>query len=243
MIFVAPTIIERFHGQLTNQSAKRTRIHSSRSTLRPAPTIIIFSLRMRIVLITAFISRHYPSFATARQSVRPSLFLPPISISTTSPRLHIRFETHQKLVSNMSSSKSAPRRSARLLSNDATQEKDVYSSMKVTELKDALRQNGLSVSGNKMELIHRLTAAKLKDSTQTKSLSSANQQPNKRRKTHRTVTPDADEDETTNTSQQILVAPEHVHCLSRTREIQLQSSDDNLIVIGVDEAGRGPLAG
>ena len=115
--------------------------------------------------------------------------------------------------------------------------------MKVTELKDALRQNGLSVSGNKMELIHRLTAAKLKDSTQTKSLSSANQQPNKRRKTHRTVTPDADEDETTNTSQQILVAPEHAHCLSRTREIQLQSSNDNLIVIGVDEAGRGPLAG
>lgn len=200
------------------------------------------SLLMRTVLLTTFISRHHPSFATAGQPVRPSFFLTPRSIST-SPRLRARFETHQTFESNMSSSKPAPRRSARLLSNDATQENDEYNSMKVTELKDALRQNGLGVSGNKMELIHRLTAAKLQDSTQ--SLSSANQQPKKKRKTHRTVTPDADEDENIKSTQQISVASssEQAHCLPRTREIQLQSLDDNLIIIGVDEAGRGPLAG
>jgi hypothetical protein len=39
------------------------------------------------------------------------------------------------------------------------------------------------------------------------------------------------------------VASEAVDCLPRTRELQLTSKNASLFVVGVDEAGRGPLAG
>jgi hypothetical protein len=81
---------------------------------------------------------------------------------------------------------------------------------------------------------------------------------NKTRRVGTMVTPDIDQSCTTfsanlnNPAQKLGVAsssslaesPASLKCLPRTREMQLRSSKDNdLIVIGVDEAGRGPLAG
>jgi hypothetical protein len=129
--------------------------------------------------------------------------------------------------------------------------------MKVAELKQLLKQKGLGMSGNKGELISRLAS----NENDGQKISYHEQEPdsekkkrasdNKKARISRTVTPNTDVSCTASSTklddkqkQQILVASnESVKCLPRTREMQLQSSGKDLMVIGVDEAGRGPLAG
>ena len=147
-----------------------------------------------------------------------------------------------------------PRKSARLAKLDSStaentsvsEKHGIYSSMKVTELKDLLKRKGLSLSGNKIDLIHRLTTADTEgNTTNTKVKSRLKSTNNKRHKNDHIVTPNTQEDDKINSKKQhVAVAPSDGTCLPRTREIQLHfASDKDLIVIGVDEAGRGPLAG
>jgi len=106
-------------------------------------------------------------------------------------------------------------------SSSTTNDINDLGSMKVVELRDMLKKRGLPVSGVKADLIERLTtssdspAASNKPKRITKS------------KTTSTTSPTTDS-----------------YCLPRTREHQLQlQQSSSLLVIGVDEAGRGPLAG
>ncbi|KAK1747415.1 ribonuclease H2 subunit A [Skeletonema marinoi] len=93
-------------------------------------------------------------------------------------------------------------------------------SMKVVELRDMLNKRGLPVSGVKSDLIERLTASSDSPAASNKS---------KRTKSKTTSKSSSTTDS---------------YCLPRTREHQLQSQQQSsLLVIGVDEAGRGPLAG
>ncbi|KAL7553327.1 hypothetical protein ACHAWF_016606 [Thalassiosira exigua] len=107
-----------------------------------------------------------------------------------------------------------------------------HSSMKVSELRDLLRQRGLAVSGVKAILIERLASSNdaSKDAT-----TGAHPTAKRARKKRSLDIPIPNAIATTQT----------VDCLPRTRERQLQSRDSGSkpAVIGVDEAGRGPLAG
>ena len=106
--------------------------------------------------------------------------------------------------------------------------------MKVSELKDLLRKRGLGVSGVKSVLIERLTSSKTEPSSTVDEQSMPQPKAKRaRKKIESEAIPQA--------------ASVAVDCLPRTRELQLQSkhkdTNTNLFVIGVDEAGRGPLAG
>jgi predicted helicase len=116
--------------------------------------------------------------------------------------------------------------------------------MKVNELKELLKQNGLGLSGNKAELIRRLSSnAVVESSAAAAATTAAND--SKKRTVCRKVTPDtiANEADQGSKKQKVAVVFTDVQCLPRTREMQLKTSDMNLTVLGVDEAGRGPLAG
>ena len=167
-------------------------------------------------------------FATFLLSVTKSA-----SITTTAHTLHPSFITmspHQN------------RRSTRLQKRSTTsdgnelQSSEHYNSMKVSELKDLLRDRGLGVSGVKSVLIERLTSSSTYEPSSTADEQSMPQPKAKRARKKSGV-------ELT-TPQAASVA---VDCLPRTRELQLQSkhkdTNTKLFVIGVDEAGRGPLAG
>lgn len=164
------------------------------------------------------------------------------------------------IAGTMPPAKEEPRRSARLAKRDRSLEGEVgnqdecdgFISMKVTELKDILRQNGLNVSGNKKTLIDRLLSSKTsvkgithtpqKEEEPTSKGNSYSKSCGMKRPKRRKVTPDSS-DSTADYRNQIPVELSEVNCLPRTREMQLKSSQKDLMVIGVDEAGRGPLAG
>jgi len=149
------------------------------------------------------------------------------------------------------------RRSARLqkrsiTSGEETHLPEKYNSLKVPELKDLLRDRGLAVSGVKSALIERLSSADTDSSTTSPSPTSngattkgaSNLQPRPKRARKKSAL------ETIPATRSLKATPpaqSAVGCLPRTREVHLQSthedSNDNLVVIGVDEAGRGPLAG
>lgn len=191
-------------------------------------------------------------FATSARTVcvafnqyRRPIYYPPVG--------HRRYLNIMSIMAgSVTPSKAEPRRSARLANREgasigeegASIECDRFRSMKVTELKDLLRQNGLSPSGNKKVLIDRLLSAEAASQKRedTSSHSDSKSIGTKRRKLNRKVTPESS-DSTTDCENQVSVQSNGAKCLPRTREMQLRSSDKNLMVIGVDEAGRGPLAG
>lgn len=123
--------------------------------------------------------------------------------------------------------------------------------MKVAELRDLLRQRGLAVSGVKSVLIQRLLASATAQDTGERNSCSSNDsaqdvstsKPRVKRARAKASTKAGSDAP----SQASASTPNGVDCLPRTRELSLQSSHDDsetiLAVIGVDEAGRGPLAG
>jgi len=128
------------------------------------------------------------------------------------------------------------RRSKRLISSTTVgmqqSSTEQYDSMKVSELKYILKERGLAVSGIKSVLIERLKSSSTDAPTNnTVKGSSSSTQPKAKRARKK-----KSEDESTQQAAS-------VDCLPRTREMHLLKGNSNLFVIGVDEAGRGPLAG
>eukprot|EP00984_Skeletonema_dohrnii_P010338 scaffold4024_cov123-Skeletonema_dohrnii-CCMP3373.AAC.3 len=110
-------------------------------------------------------------------------------------------------------------------SSSTTNDNSDLGSMKVVELRDMLKKRGLPVSGVKSDLIERLTTSS--DSP------AASNKPKRITKS-----------KTTSKASSISSSTTDSYCLPRTREHQLQQQQSSsLLVIGVDEAGRGPLAG
>ena len=107
-----------------------------------------------------------------------------------------------------------------------------YDSMKVSELKDILKERGLAVSGIKSVLIERL-----------KSSTSTDAPTNKTAKASSSTQPKAKRARKKKSEEESIKQTPSVDCLPRTRENLLLQENSNLFVIGVDEAGRGPLAG
>ena len=109
-------------------------------------------------------------------------------------------------------------------SSSTTNDINDLGSMKVVELRDMLKKRGLPVSGVKSDLIDRLTASS------AGALATSNKP---KRTKAKSKTTSKSSSSTTDS-----------YCLPRTREHQLQQQQSSsLLVIGVDEAGRGPLAG
>ena len=106
--------------------------------------------------------------------------------------------------------------------------------MKVVELKELLKQRGLPVSGVKKDLIDRLLTSSddNNDGAATGSVTAI---------TAAAAAVDKPKRIRTTTTNKATSADNY--CLPRTRELQLKSKQPSLTVIGVDEAGRGPLAG
>lgn len=155
---------------------------------------------------------------------------------------------------------SMPRRSARLqparylhTTAAATNQNDSqlknnersYYSMKVPELRQLLRERGLAISGTKSTLVERLSLS-VQVATEN-AVSEVIVLP----KSKRTKTEYQTGEETTQSASSTVALTSQCDCLPRTRELQLLSSHkistnnkaSNLVIIGVDEAGRGPLAG
>ncbi|KAL7440325.1 hypothetical protein ACHAXH_004561 [Discostella pseudostelligera] len=152
---------------------------------------------------------------------------------------------------------SRPRRSARLqparshttiasgVNNigDHWSDDQSYNSRKVLELRALLRGRGLPISGTKSTLVERLTnndelhTPSPTNDTKELAVSDVIVQKSKRTKI------ECEEEKSTQPASSAS-APSRCECLPRTRELQLTSKATNrLVVIGVDEAGRGPLAG
>ena len=170
-------------------------------------------------------------FATFLLSVTKSA-----SITTTAHTLHPSFITmspHQ----NRRSTRLQKRSTTSSSGGNELQSSEQYNSMKVSELKDLLRERGLGVSGVKSILIERLTSSSSTYEPSSTADEQSMPQPKAKRARKKSVV------ELT-TTQSASVA---IDCLPRTRELQLQSkhkdTNTKLFVIGVDEAGRGPLAG
>ncbi|KAL9185269.1 hypothetical protein ACHAXT_003046 [Thalassiosira profunda] len=144
------------------------------------------------------------------------------------------------------------RRSARLqkrplaasAGDPSTSTSDQYGSMKVEELRDLLRKRGLAVSGVKSMLVERL-AASYDESLNAEGAPNTSHVTPAQKEGTQPKAKRARKKSTPNTSPKAASSSSGVDCLPRTREVQLQSSQDggNLAIIGVDEAGRGPLAG
>ena len=124
--------------------------------------------------------------------------------------------------------------------------------MNVSELRGLLRERGLAVSGVKSLLVERLS----------KYVTNGNPDPDRiidfSQLVYSNIVPKAKrakaesqlnvlENTPQPSSKTPPLAPSDFndHCLPRTRELKILAAyiDTNLAVIGVDEAGRGPLAG
>ncbi|KAL7451304.1 hypothetical protein ACHAWC_003130 [Mediolabrus comicus] len=120
---------------------------------------------------------------------------------------------------------------------------DDYSSMKVAELRELLKKRGMVVSGVKSQLVERLL---LKEDTNNVNNEKEEEAGDATIKQHRRKRVKATTSSIKSTAAAATAKTESYY-LPRTREKQLQSKQNNnnktLQVIGVDEAGRGPLAG
>lgn len=112
-----------------------------------------------------------------------------------------------------------------------------YTSLKVVELRDLCKQRGLAVSGVKSVLVERLTSSSGTNVHHDRVDICTGAPTTKRTKKKRASV--------TASPQPTVSTQAALDCLPRTRELQLNSKDPggNLAIIGVDEAGRGPLAG
>lgn len=146
---------------------------------------------------------------------------------------------------NISTTTKAGAKSTNNNFDDDDNDNNNYSSMKVTELRELLKSRGMAVSGVKSELVERLllkdTNANVNDEKeQVQEVDDDAIMKQQRRKRVKATT-------TSNKSTTKSAAATDSYYLPRTREKQLQSKKNNknntLQVIGVDEAGRGPLAG
>ena len=98
-------------------------------------------------------------------------------------------------------------------------------------------QLGLPVSGIKADLVDRLRKATKCDDLV------GDEQPKPPRKRAASRGSEAKPPKKGKTAADDSNLKKPVECLPRTREAQLKSKDSDIAVIGVDEAGRGPLAG
>lgn len=178
------------------------------------------------------------------------------------PSFSIMSRAHSSPAS--SSSMQMPRRSPRFQSsrtytaitgcnnNDSNSNEEQYNSMKVPQLRQLLREHGLATSGTKSILVERLSSE-----LQTSALSTNELTENS---VSDTIVPKSKKSKIeypTGGTTHSGAPPSRIDCLPRTRELQLLSShtnttttttttttkSKNLVIIGVDEAGRGPLAG
>lgn len=167
--------------------------------------------------------------------------------------------TRSILHTSSSVTRSRPRRSARLqpahshttiasgINNIGAHlaDEQSYNSMKVLELCALLRERGLPISGTKSTLVERLTSndelhtPSPTNDTAKHAVINAILPKSKRTKV------EYQEAEKATQSASSARAPSRCDCLPRTRELQLisKATNNHLVVIGVDEAGRGPLAG
>jgi hypothetical protein len=153
-----------------------------------------------------------------------------------------------RLMTQHSAAPVQQRRSSRLQKRylsgaDDSQSSEQQSLMNVSELRGLLRERGLAVSGVKSLLVERLskyvTYGNLDPDRiiEFSQLDCSNIMPKAKQ---------AKAESQLNVLEKIPAQSDlNVHCLPRTRELQLLAThiDTNLAVIGVDEAGRGPLAG
>ena len=125
--------------------------------------------------------------------------------------------------------------------------------MKIPELRLLLRKRGLAISGTKSILVERLktdlqraiTVNVVKENSNARSTILV---PKSKRTQMERPTGEIIPAQTAFNARVLLP---HCDCLPRTRELELLSSHSsttpkkakNLVIIGVDEAGRGPLAG
>ncbi|KAL3792937.1 hypothetical protein ACHAW5_006844 [Stephanodiscus triporus] len=147
------------------------------------------------------------------------------------------------------------RRSARLQKWHLSGVEDSqYRSMNVVELRGLLRERGLAVSGVKSLLVKRLNDYVTNDNLgPNRTIEFSQQDYSNIAQEAKRARAESQLDLSENTLQPSSKTPplapsvDNVHCLPRTRELQLLAApivpDTNLAVIGVDEAGRGPLAG
>ncbi len=119
--------------------------------------------------------------------------------------------------------------------------------MKVAELRELLKKRGLAVSGVKSQLVERLL---LNNDTNNVNNEKEEQEADddddddatKKQQRRKRVKATTSSNKST-TAAAATTAKTDSYYLPRTREKQLQSKNNTLQVIGVDEAGRGPLAG
>jgi len=168
-------------------------------------------------------------------SVQTASFHPAVSMMASTSRRSARLQKRSLTLSSSSNANDPP-------------VPDQYRSKKVSELRDLLRERGLAVSGVKSVLIERLTAATATDAPASANTNVATKddpvdlQPRAKRVRKKSSVESIPQPTVRTKAQDV---PPSVDCLPRTRELYLKSKEPgaNLAVIGVDEAGRGPLAG
>jgi ribonuclease HII len=134
---------------------------------------------------------------------------------------------------------------AKSTNNNNDNNHDDYSSMKVAELRELLKKRGLAVSGVKSQLVERLSlnndtnnVNNEKEQVQEVDDDDATKKQQRRKRVKATSSSNK------SSAAAAAAAKTDSYYLPRTREKQLQSKNNNTLqVIGVDEAGRGPLAG
>lgn len=151
-------------------------------------------------------------------------------LNLTMPRRSARLQGHQPSTTTSTRSVLPQKRSADH-TNDHTN--DDYNSMKVVELRELLKQRRLPVSGVKADLIGRLLDS---ESVAAAGADGANDKPKRSRATIK-------KSNSSKSNSSSTTATADTYCLPRTVEHRLQSNNSSLQIIGVDEAGRGPLAG
>jgi len=165
------------------------------------------------------------------------LFFATLLISASAVPASTYYSTPTFINVNMHRQNNVRRSSKRLKSSTTVgmqqSSTEQYDSMKVSELKDILKERGLAVSGIKSVLIERVKSSSTDAPTNTNKTAKASNSTQPKAKRARKK---KSEDESTQQATS-------VDCLPRTREMQLLKGNSNLFVIGVDEAGRGPLAG
>jgi len=107
----------------------------------------------------------------------------------------------------------------------------------VAELKERCREAGLRVSGRKAELIDRLSSEEMERPKRKRRRLGEEEQA-----ASQSSATDAEEDVTQTTAVEDSLSEEVAPCLPRSKE-QVLLAEGKSFVMGVDEAGRGPLAG